>query len=125
MGVVFASCWLVVNMKVFVFLALFIALFGLVVADHATPDDDDEIPSGTFGPPIEAPHPVRYYVGKPPQTFRAPRLTVESVYEAPVEYTTQTVTVFSGFFSPSEFSSGAPTISVAIFLVIATLALVF
>jgi len=79
----------------------------------------------TFGPPIEAPHPVRYYVGKPPQTFRAPRLTVESVYEAPVEYTTQTVTVFSGFFSPSEFSSGAPTISVAIFLVIATLALVF
>jgi len=37
------ACWL---MRVFLFLALFIAFFGLVVADHATPDDDDEIPSG-------------------------------------------------------------------------------
>mmetsp|Transcript_15817 Transcript_15817/g.24734 ORF Transcript_15817/g.24734 Transcript_15817/m.24734 type:complete len:115 (+) Transcript_15817:41-385(+) len=114
-------------MKVFVFLALFIAFFGLVLADHATPDDDDEIPSGTFGPPIESPHPVRYYVGKPPQTFRAPFLTVETVVEASVSYTTQTISIFNGFFGTSEFSSDATTTSVsaAFVLVFAVIALVF
>merc|ERR1712063_13708 len=116
-----------VGMKVLVFLALFIAIFGAVLADHATPDDDDEVPSGTFGPPIESPHPVRYYVGKPFQTFKVPALTVESVYEVSQSYTTQTITIFNSFFGTSEFSSDATsnTISAAFVITFAVIALVF
>ena len=79
----------------------------------------------TFGPPIESPHPVRYYVGKPFQTFKAPFLTVESVYEASQSYTTQTISVFNGFFGTSEFSSGAATNTISAAFILAVVALVF
>lgn len=84
----------------------------------------------TFGPPIEAPHAiVRYYQGKPYQTFKAPRLTVESVYVAPETYTTRTANIFNSVFSPSEledYSGASSNIVSAVFILVAAIfALVF
>merc|ERR1712137_158070 len=120
-------------MKFFLVLALILALFSVaVVADHATPDDDDDLPSGTFGPRIR-PITVHYQVQDYQYNFNAPPVDFENPEQVDVEYTTQTVTIFSGFWghkgsspaSPSDDNSSSSVLGVSALAAVAGIVMLF